>query len=301
MISNFLILAFLFSMGCILGWGLEVVYRRFKPDNKERKWINPGFLTGPYLPLYGFGLCMLYLLAGLEGSPLIHQVTIGSKLILFLVMAVFMTLLEYIAGLIFIKGMKIKLWDYTNEPFNIQGIICLRFSIYWALLGAFYYFLIHPRILEALEWFAQNITFSFVVGMFYGVFLVDLVYSLGIVTKVRRFAIDNQILVKYEELKREIRENAEEHREKVRFIFSFKSDVPLREHLSRYLDLQKAFDLDTKDILNELQESIQDTIENTKDAISDARDAISDAIEDTRDAISDAKDAIKDAMKKDGE
>lgn len=69
--------------------------------------------------------------------------TYGSKLLLFLVMAIVMTLLEYIAGLIFIKGMKVKLWDYTNEKFNLQGIICLRFSVYWAILGAVYYFLIH--------------------------------------------------------------------------------------------------------------------------------------------------------------
>ena len=60
--NNFLILAFLFFIGCFLGWGLEVLYRRFSPANVSRRWINPGFLVGPYLPLYGFGLCALYLL-----------------------------------------------------------------------------------------------------------------------------------------------------------------------------------------------------------------------------------------------
>ncbi len=272
--NDFLILAFLFFIGCVQGWGLEVIYRRFKPGNKARKWLNPGFLTGPYLPLYGFGLCMLYLLAGLEGTALMRHVTVGSKLILFVVMALLMTLLEYIAGLIFIKGMKIKLWDYSDEPLNVQGIICLRFSIYWAILGAFYYFIIHPRILAALAWFAQNIAFSFVVGMFYGVFLVDLGYSFGIVARVRRFAIDNQILVKYEELKQEIRENAAEHREKVRFLLSFKSEVPLREHLSRYLDIQRAFNVDPKELLNELQETLGDAIDEAKDALNDKLDEV---------------------------
>ena len=64
--NNILILAFLFFAGCLIGWGIEVIFRRFEPSNKARKWINPGFLIGPYLPLYGFGLCTLYLLAGLE-------------------------------------------------------------------------------------------------------------------------------------------------------------------------------------------------------------------------------------------
>ena len=265
--NQFLVLAFLFFIGCVLGWGLEVLYRRFSPANRERKWINPGFLTGPYLPLYGFGLCALYLLAGIEGSPLMKEVTLGNKLLLFLLMAVVMTLLEYIAGLIFIKGMKIKLWDYSNEKFNVQGIICLRFSIYWALLGAFYYFIIHPRILNALQWFADNLAFSFVVGMFYGVFLVDLVYSLDIVTKIRRFAIENQILIRYEELKQEIRQTAEERKEKVRFLFSFRSPVPLKEHLTRYLDLQKAFEIDPKEFIDEIQDSLKEAVEEGKETL----------------------------------
>ena len=46
--------------------GIEVIFRRFEPSNKARKWINPGFLIGPYLPLYGLRALHLYLLAGLE-------------------------------------------------------------------------------------------------------------------------------------------------------------------------------------------------------------------------------------------
>ena len=134
--SEALILAFLFFMGCIVGWGIEVIFRRFKKENVSRKWVNPGFLVGPYLPLYGFGLCGLYLLASLENTSLIEEVTAGSKIVLFLIMAIVMTLFEYIAGLIFIKGMHVQLWDYSKEKFNIQGIICLKFSIFWAILGA---------------------------------------------------------------------------------------------------------------------------------------------------------------------
>lgn len=113
--SEALILAFLFFMGCIVGWGIEVIFRRFKKENVSRKWVNPGFLVGPYLPLYGFGLCGLYLLTSLENTSLIEEVTAGSKIVLFLIMAVVMTLFEYIAGLIFIKGMHVQLWDYSKE------------------------------------------------------------------------------------------------------------------------------------------------------------------------------------------
>ena len=252
--NKFLILAFLFFIGCFLGWGLEVLYRRFSPANVSRRWINPGFLVGPYLPLYGFGLCALYLLANLENTPLISEVTAGSKILLFIVMSLVMTLFEYIAGVIFIKGMKVKLWDYSNEKFNFQGIICLKFSIYWAILGAVYYFLIHPHILQALHWFGNNLAFSFVVGMFFGVFAVDVVYSLGIVTKVRAFAKENDILVRYEELRQQIRQRSEENKEKLHWFLRFASGEQLKEHLQRYLELQEAFRPDT---INEIRDKIK--------------------------------------------
>ena len=56
----FLQFTFLFFLGAIAGWVLELFFRRFKKENIDRKWVNPGFLNGPYLPIYGFGVCTLY-------------------------------------------------------------------------------------------------------------------------------------------------------------------------------------------------------------------------------------------------
>ena len=234
--SQALILAFLFFIGCIGGWGIEVFYRRFKKANTSRRWVNPGFLVGPYLPLYGCGLCGLYLLASIENTSLIEEVTAGSKIILFIVMALVMTLFEYIAGVIFIKGLHVQLWDYSKEKFNLQGIICLRFSIYWALLSACYYFFVHPRILGALWWLSHNLQFSFFIGVFFGIFSIDVAYSLNIVAKVRAFAKEKDILVKYEELRGQIRERAEERRERVHWFLRFNSAATLKEHLEVYAE-----------------------------------------------------------------
>lgn len=236
--NKFLTLAFLFSAGCVIGWCIELLYRRFSPANTSKSWINPGFLIGPYLPIYGFGLCALYLLAGLEQYIAINN-PIASKLLLFAAMAACMTVIEYIAGIIFIKKMNVKLWDYSNEPFNFQGVICLRFSVYWALLGAVYYFFVHPYILGALDWFSRNLAFSFVIGVFYGVFAVDVFYSFRIVTKIRKFAKENEVLIKYEELKRHIRDVSKERKEKYRFIFALRSPRPLHETLKAYIEEQK--------------------------------------------------------------
>ena len=180
--NTLLTLAFLFAVGSFLGWCLEVVFRHFV----THKWINPGFLIGPYLPLYGFSLCMLYALARLE--PYIPiQNYILKKLVLFVIMAICITAIEYIAGLIFIKGMNIKLWDYSDQWGNVQGIICPLFSFFWLLLSATYYFFIHPYILNSLDWLAQNLAFSFIIGFFFGIFVLDLVYSLRLVRRIRLF------------------------------------------------------------------------------------------------------------------
>lgn len=228
----FLILAFLFFMGSVIGWGIEVVFRRFfSGSNPERKWINPGFLTGPYLPLYGFGLTILYLIASCEEYSNISDPVL-NKIVLFIFMAACMTIIEYIAGVIFIRGMKVKLWDYSNMWGNVQGIICPLFSLFWAILGALYYFLVHPHILSALDWLSRNPAFSFVIGFFYGVFLLDVVYSTKLVVKLRRFAAEKQIVIRYEELKERVRQVNFANRVKLGFFFSLHTQLPTDERLA---------------------------------------------------------------------
>ena len=232
----FLTLAFLFSMGSMLGWGIEVIFRRFfSTANPERRWINPGFLVGPCLPLYGFSLCALYLLASCERWIPIDNLA-GKRIVLFLLMAVCVTAIEYLAGLIFIRGMKIKLWDYSDQWGNVQGIICPKFTVFWAILSAAYYFLIHPRILTALDWLSKNLAFSFCIGLFYGVFLIDFAYSAQLSVKIRRFAAENGVVVRFEELKAHIREGEERRREKARFLLSVCSSSPVAEQLRGYLE-----------------------------------------------------------------
>ena len=194
-------LAFLLCTGSLLGWCLEVVYRRWA----HKKWINPGFLTGPCLPLYGFSLVTLYLLAQIDLSFITNPRL--EKLVLFIVMSICITIVEYIAGLIFIKGMKIKLWDYSKMWGNIQGIICPLFSFFWMLLSAFYYFFIHPRILNDLDWFVHHIAVSFVIGFYYGVLMIDIIHSFKVADRIRKFAKEKKVVIKLENFKASIEKN----------------------------------------------------------------------------------------------
>lgn len=235
----FLIFAFLFFIGSVSGWIMELLFRRFiSTANPERRWINPGFCTGPYLPLYGCGLCILYFIADLEKYNLIEN-QFWNKLVLFFTMAVCMTVIEYIAGIISLKVSKVRLWDYTNEWGNIQGIICPKFSIIWAALGALYYFMIHPHILDALRWLSYNLAFSFVIGLFFGFFIVDVVISDQLVVKLKKYAEENDVIVRYEEIKSEIRKKYDQRKERYHFFLPFKTEIPLSEHLK---ELKESFE-----------------------------------------------------------
>ncbi len=238
-VNIFMILAFLFFVGSLAGWVLEVFYRRFfSAANPNRKWINPGFLTGPYLPLYGFSLCALYLLAHIKVGYI--QDEFWRKIVLFIIMAIVVTIIEFIAGLIFIRRMKIKLWDYDNQWGNIMGIICPKYTFFWAILSAIYYFLIHPYMLSGIVWLERNLQFSFILGFFYGVFVLDVWYSMNMLSRIKKFADNNGIVVRYEYLKASIRAKSDELKEKSSFVFAFASNtVSLAENLKIYLEKEQ--------------------------------------------------------------
>ena len=227
--SVMLTLADLFFIGSLFGWVLELLFRNLV--HKTDKWINPGFCTGPYIPLYGFGLCVLFLLASMEKYNIVKN-PFWNRVMLFAAMAACMTLLEYIAGIFCLKYLKVRLWDYSNMWGNIQGIICPTFSAIWAVLGAVYYFLIHPHILNMLDWLSRNLAFSFFIGMFFGVFIIDVVHSANLVVKLKSFAEEQKLVVKYEEIKHQIRSHQEEAKVRLRFFRPFHTERGLREHLN---------------------------------------------------------------------
>ena len=225
----FLVAAFLFFTGSITGWCIEVLFRRIFT---AKKWINPGFLTGPYLPLYGFGVTGLFAISLIPVDTGMYWL---DSVIIIGIMGVAMTLIEYIAGLIFIKGLKIKLWDYSDRKGNVQGIICPLFSFFWLIICAFYYFVIDPFVIEAVVWFVNHMAFAFFVGVFFGVLFVDLGHSLNLSAKIYKFAKTNKIIVSFEKLKESIKEKIEKRGgKKANFIFPFKSGKPLNEHLDEY-------------------------------------------------------------------
>lgn len=228
----FIAFAYLFFIGSIVGWFIELLFRRFiSSKNPERKWINPGFCVGPYIPLYGFGLCALYAMTYID--ELLVPDTWWGFVIMIVMMSVTMTVIELIAGLFVLKVSNVRLWDYSDKWGNFMGLICPQFSLIWAGCAVAYYFLVHPRIIDGLIWLSKNMAFTFVIGFFFGVFTLDVIYSANLLVKIRKYAVDNDLIVKFEELKTSIHVKQDSAREKVSFLFPFKGS---RNEMAKHIE-----------------------------------------------------------------
>lgn len=221
----YLMSVFIFFIGSVLGWIIELIFRRIY----HGKLVNPGFLTGPYLPIYGFGLLSLtvmhILFTGLDLHPIVTIFLMG----------VVMTLIELVGGLFALKQ-KVRLWDYSDRWMNYKGIICPLYSAVWLLMGAIYYFFLYDPLMYAVNWFNENISFSYVIGIFTGFILIDFFYSTKLYIKIRKYAKENNVTVMYEKLKLHIKDVQKNAEEKYSFIFPFTQSKKLTDYLNSYKD-----------------------------------------------------------------
>ena len=201
------IVSTLFVIGSLVGWVIELFFRRFV---SQKKWVNPGFLVGPYLPIYGFGVVVLYAISNI---PLGIESQVWDIIVRILIIGVGMTLIEFIAGLIFIKGLKIKLWDYSNRKGNIMGIICPIFSLAWLAVGSAYYFLLNPFLVQGISWISENLIYTYFVGAFIGMMVVDLSYSIHLATKLKEFKDIGEI--RFEDFKKELKKRIKDLKIKI--------------------------------------------------------------------------------------
>jgi uncharacterized protein len=130
--TDILNILFSFSFFSILGWVLEVTYRSVR----DKRFVNPGLLRGPYLPLYGTG-ALLLMVAG----SLLQESHLVTKALAYCAIT---TGLELISGFIAQYFFHVRLWDYSDQRFHYKGYICLKFSIYWILPVFAYEYLLFP-------------------------------------------------------------------------------------------------------------------------------------------------------------
>lgn len=110
----------------------------------ERKFINRGFLTGFFCPIYGSGAVLI--VQSSEWVNIVFENYFMSLIISILFFVVLTTVLEYITGFALEKVFTCKWWDYSNNAVNFQGYICLQYSLLWGLLAFILVQVVHPII-----------------------------------------------------------------------------------------------------------------------------------------------------------
>lgn len=227
---NFFSVLIVFLLCSTFGYLLEVCYRSIR----LKRLINPGFLVGCCLPIYGCGGVVLYSLCKIDLSFIQNSVI---QIIVFLIVGMIaMTLIEYIAGIICIKVFKNRLWDYSNRKGNIQGIICPLFTLVWGVCCAIFYFLVNPVLTDIVNVVLSSIVLMFFSGMYYGIFLVDLCYSMRIMVGIRKYASKFKEVVNFENFKKSMAETVSKLTKRRQRMFSFK----LYTKITKYLESKKA-------------------------------------------------------------
>lgn len=194
MLYRFLWIFFIYAF---LGWCTEVSYAALVTG----RFVNRGFLNGPWCPVYGFGVVIV--LGCL--TPLSDNLPV-----LFLGSVLLTSLLEWLTGFVLEKLFHQRWWDYSDEPFNLSGYICLRFSIAWGLACVFVVKLLHPTVL-ALIHLCPHVLGLVLLAVLGAVMGVDLAATVSSIVKLnRRLERIDELAARIKEASNEFGENLAE-------------------------------------------------------------------------------------------
>ena len=154
---------YFFVIGGFLGWMLECTFK-YLTGNFER---TPGILNTPFCILYGLGTMVL--------SLVITKIT-SNFFLLFTLSFLTLTAMEYITFILLQKIYNVEFWDYSDMKFNINGKVCLLFSIIWGLLGAGYIKFIYP-VLNNIYNIVDTKILTISLILLISIIITDFVYS----------------------------------------------------------------------------------------------------------------------------
>ncbi len=191
-----------FLIYSFIGWVLESVYKTIF----AKKFVNSGFLHGPFCPIYGIGALIMYLFLSL----------CDNLITVFLSGFVVLSVWEYLVAWGLEKIFHQKYWDYSNKKFNINGRVCLLNSIFWGVLGVIFTYIVHPFV----EWQIVNINPIILI-----IATIAIIIGLSIDTVISVIKL-NSISKKLEDLK-EIRKEIKDKLQELKVTKNAKESIQL--------------------------------------------------------------------------
>jgi len=186
----------LFYIYSFFGWAMEVGLGLLK----NKKFINRGFLIGPYCPIYGYGVLLITLLLKKYQDDIV---------ITFIMAMLICGILEYYTSLIMEKLFKARWWDYSDRKLNINGRICLENLMAFGILGCLILYITNPFLMEIL-YQVPNLALHILFSLLFIIYVTDSIVSLKIILNLKNVS-------------KTLRDNTEEISQKVRNIINNRS------------------------------------------------------------------------------
>lgn len=165
---TYFLLYFIYST---IGWILEVGLAFYE----HKKFINRGFLIGPYCPIYGVGCLLLTILL----SKYINEPGVIFALSIFICAT-----LEYLTSYLMEKIFKLRWWDYSNMKFNINGRICLETLIPFGIIGVLVVKYISPFLINTIN--SINFNFLIIINIIIlSILITDILISFNVVFNLK--------------------------------------------------------------------------------------------------------------------
>ena len=186
-------LLYYYFIYAFMGWCIESVYSSWV----DARLVNRGFLNGPVCPIYGFGALILIIVL----RPVMDNI-----LLLFIGAVILTSVLEYLTSLALEKAFGHRWWDYSSRSFNIQGRICLVFSLYWGIASILLLIILHPQV---TDWVDRIPAYCGTIGLFIMIayFLGDFILTISSVIEL------NALIVQMHNIGLEVKETLEHIKE----------------------------------------------------------------------------------------
>lgn len=266
-------IALYFFVYGFLGWCTEVAFAAWK----EHRFVNRGFLNGPICPVYGIGVTLVVHFLSPYRSNLI---------ILYITSTILVTALEWLTGFILERVFHNKWWDYSNMPLNLNGYVCLLFSLIWGVACVLIVDFIHPVIHKLLLYIPVIVGVIILIILGIGMFADLYVTASGILKMNKRLAAMQEIADELHEISDKIGENiykntiaametqdaikdsVTEKQEKLKDSFTAKQEEFKDSLAAKQMEFKDSFALKQEEILGNLTER-REEISETLDTVSD--------------------------------
>lgn len=167
---------FFFYFYCFFGWIFESAFVSLK----SHKFVNRGFMRGPFLPIYGSGAIMM-LVVSMPFQDNIFLTYIAG--------CIGATALELVTGIGMEALFKVRYWDYSNQKFNYKGHICLSSTIAWGFLTIFMTEFLHKGV-EKIIFLIPALTVSIVTVIVTVYIIIDFTLSFKAAMDLRDILVD---------------------------------------------------------------------------------------------------------------